>query len=244
MNYEESLAYLDELNVFGMNFGLARIEKLLYLLGEPQKAYKTIHVTGTNGKGSVTAMLASGLQAAGIRTGMYISPHLSSYTERMVIDGRQVSEAQFADALSVVRPVVMAATAVAQAPVPQAMVIPLPRSHTLVRKVFGAVATANSILHRCGNALSCSKALPRSVSTGVVGTSSAKMTKWGLPIETKVPSVRVPSYCSATSRRGSSISTVTLSTRRLSSVFRWRLSTFMPLAVSRRMLVFVVSPFS
>lgn len=83
------------------------------------------------------------------------------------------------------RPVVMAATAVAQAPVPQAMVIPLPRSHTLVRKVFGAVATANSILHRCGNALSCSKALPRSVSTGVVGTSSAKMTKWGLPIETK-----------------------------------------------------------
>ena len=103
MNYEESLAYLDELNVFGMNFGLARIEKLLYLLGEPQKAYKTIHVTGTNGKGSVTAMLASGLQAAGIRTGMYISPHLSSYTERMVIDGRQVSEAQFADALSVVR---------------------------------------------------------------------------------------------------------------------------------------------
>ena len=60
MNYEESLAYLDELNVFGMNFGLARIEKLLYLLGEPQKAYRTIHVTGTNGKGSVTAMLASG----------------------------------------------------------------------------------------------------------------------------------------------------------------------------------------
>ena len=57
MNYEESLAYLDELNVFGMNFGLARIEKLLYLLGEPQKAYRTIHVTGTNGKGSVTAML-------------------------------------------------------------------------------------------------------------------------------------------------------------------------------------------
>ena len=103
MNYEESLAYLDELNVFGMNFGLARIEKLLYLLGEPQKAYKTIHVTGTNGKGSVTAMLASCLQAAGISTGMYISPHLSSYTERMVIDGRQVSEAQFADALSVVR---------------------------------------------------------------------------------------------------------------------------------------------
>lgn len=103
MDYQESLAYLEKLSVFGMNLGLARIEKLLYLLGEPQKAYKTIHVTGTNGKGSVTAMLASGLQAAGIRTGMYTSPHLASYTERMVIDGRPVSERQFADVMSVVR---------------------------------------------------------------------------------------------------------------------------------------------
>lgn len=103
MNYQESLAYLEELSVFGMNFGLARIERLLYLLGEPQKAYKTIHVTGTNGKGSVTAMLTSCLEAAGIKTGRYTSPHLSSYTERVVIEGRPVSEVQFADAMSVVR---------------------------------------------------------------------------------------------------------------------------------------------
>ena len=103
MDYQESLAYLDELNVFGVNLGLARIQRLMFLLGDPQKEYKTIHVTGTNGKGSVTAMLASCLQAAGIRTGMYISPHLSSYTERMVIDGKPVSERQFAEALSVVR---------------------------------------------------------------------------------------------------------------------------------------------
>ncbi len=103
MNYKEALEYLDELNVFGISLGLVRIEKLMYLLGEPQKAYKTIHVTGTNGKGSTTAMLASCLQAAGIHTGMYISPHLSSYTERVVIDGKPVSEEQMADALSVVR---------------------------------------------------------------------------------------------------------------------------------------------
>lgn len=103
MDYKESLAYLEQLSVFGMNLGLARIERLLYLLGEPQKAYKTIHVTGSNGKGSVTAMLASGLQAAGIRTGMYISPHLASYTERMAVDGRPVSEERFADVMSVVR---------------------------------------------------------------------------------------------------------------------------------------------
>lgn len=103
MDYKESLAYLDELNVFGVNLGLKRIERLLFLLGDPQKKYKTIHVTGTNGKGSVTAMLAAGLQAAGIKTAMYTSPHLSSYTERMVIDGKPVSERQFADSLSVVR---------------------------------------------------------------------------------------------------------------------------------------------
>ena len=103
MDYQKSLAYLDELNVFGVNLGLARIQRLMFLLGDPQKEYKTIHVTGTNGKGSVTAMLASCLQAAGVRTGMYISPHLSSYTERMVIDGKPVSEQQFAETLSVVR---------------------------------------------------------------------------------------------------------------------------------------------
>lgn len=103
MNYQEALEYLEELNVFGVNLGLARIQRLMFLLGDPQKQYKTIHVTGTNGKGSVTAMLASCLQAAGIRTGMYISPHLSSYTERMVIDGQPVSKQQFAETLSVVR---------------------------------------------------------------------------------------------------------------------------------------------
>lgn len=103
MNYQESLAYLDELCVFGINLGLARIEKLLYLLGEPQKQYKTIHVTGTNGKGSVTAMVTSMLKAAGIRTGMYISPHLSSYTERMVIEGKPVTEERFAETISLVK---------------------------------------------------------------------------------------------------------------------------------------------
>ena len=67
MNYQEALEYLEDLNVFGVNLGLARIQRLMFLLGDPQKQYKTIHVTGTNGKGSVTAMLASCLQAAGIR---------------------------------------------------------------------------------------------------------------------------------------------------------------------------------
>ena len=83
--------------------GFGKNPKADVSFGRSQKKYKTIHVTGTNGKGSVTAMLASCLQAAGIRTGMYISPHLSSYTERMVIDGQPVSQQQFAETLSVVR---------------------------------------------------------------------------------------------------------------------------------------------
>ena len=99
MTYEESLIYLANLCKFGINLGLARIEKLLELMDHPERQFKTIHVTGTNGKGSTTAMLASILQAAGIKTGMYTSPHLSNYTERMMIDGQEASPMEFAKAI-------------------------------------------------------------------------------------------------------------------------------------------------
>ena len=59
-------------------------------MDQPQNRYKTIHVTGTNGKGSTTNMLAGILTQAKIKTGMYTSPHLVSYTERMQIDGQQI----------------------------------------------------------------------------------------------------------------------------------------------------------
>lgn len=99
MTYEEALSYLASLNRFGMNFGLARIEKLLELMRHPQRRFKTIHVTGTNGKGSTTAMVAAVLQAAGIRTGMYTSPHLEDYPERMQVNGLAVSRQAFAEAV-------------------------------------------------------------------------------------------------------------------------------------------------
>ncbi|MBP2625948.1 MAG: FolC bifunctional protein [Firmicutes bacterium] len=99
MTYEESLTYLENLCKFGVNMGLARIEKLLELMDHPERQFKTIHVTGTNGKGSTTAMLASILKAAGIKTGMYTSPHLSNYTERMMIDGLEASPLEFAKAV-------------------------------------------------------------------------------------------------------------------------------------------------
>jgi len=103
MNYQESLAYLDSLSVFGVRLGLARIKRLLELLGNPQDRYRTIHVTGTNGKGSVSAMMARVLSQSSIHTGLYISPHLVSYTERMQVDGQPASEPAFAEAMTVVR---------------------------------------------------------------------------------------------------------------------------------------------
>lgn len=95
MTYEESLDYLASLNAFGINLGLARIEKLLELMDHPEKKIKTVHVAGTNGKGSTTAMLAAILTAAGIKTGMYTSPHLVHYTERIVVDGQEISHGDF-----------------------------------------------------------------------------------------------------------------------------------------------------
>ena len=103
MNFAQALQYLEDLNVFGSQLGLTRIQQLMELLGRPQVQYRTIHVTGTNGKGSVTAMLAGILTQSGIRTGMYVSPHLVSYTERMQIDGQTIAEQDFADSIAAVK---------------------------------------------------------------------------------------------------------------------------------------------
>ena len=102
MNYEESLCYLESLNSFGIKLGLERIKKLLELLDNPQKSYKSIHITGTNGKGSTTAMLTKVLTESGIKVGMYISPHLVSYTERMKIGDNDITEEEFAETINIV----------------------------------------------------------------------------------------------------------------------------------------------
>ena len=111
MNYQEALAWLDELNTFGIQLGLRRIERLTELLGRPERRYRTVHVTGTNGKGSASAMLAAALSCSGFRTALYTSPHLASYTERMRIDGHEISEAAFAQTLTKVRQAVERLTA-------------------------------------------------------------------------------------------------------------------------------------
>lgn len=103
--YQDAIAYLESLNRFGIRLGLVRIEELLRRMDNPQNRYRTIHVTGTNGKGSTTSMLSSILTASGKKTGMYTSPHLSSYTERMRIGGVPIDEAKFAKAIFAVKEV-------------------------------------------------------------------------------------------------------------------------------------------
>jgi dihydrofolate synthase/folylpolyglutamate synthase len=83
--------FLFSLERFGMKFGLANIAKLCAALDNPQNAFRSVIVAGTNGKGSVTAMVEAGLRAAGHRTARYTSPHLQRLEERFVIDGKEVS---------------------------------------------------------------------------------------------------------------------------------------------------------
>lgn len=100
MTYREAVARLYALGneVSTAKLGLDRIALLLRHLGDPQSACRYVHVAGTNGKGSVSAMVEAGLRAAGTRTGLYTSPHLVEPTERIQIAGTPVSEDEFARA--------------------------------------------------------------------------------------------------------------------------------------------------
>lgn len=98
MNFNDSESYLYSLGneVETMKLGLENITALLEALGKPQNNYKKVQVAGTNGKGSVCAFLDSICREAGIRTGLYTSPHLISITERIKIDGVDIAEDEFA----------------------------------------------------------------------------------------------------------------------------------------------------
>jgi len=99
----DPLSYLFSLEQFGIKFGLENISTLVTRLGHPERAFRSIHVAGTNGKGSVTAMVDTALRAAGHRTARFTSPHLVDLTERFVIDGRAVSQDALAAAIADVR---------------------------------------------------------------------------------------------------------------------------------------------
>lgn len=105
MNFEEAEKYLLSLGneVEAMKLGLENITALLAALGDPQKKYKKVQVAGTNGKGSVCAFLDSICRQAEIKTGLYTSPHLVSITERIKIDGQDISDKDFARLVEHVR---------------------------------------------------------------------------------------------------------------------------------------------
>ncbi len=90
----------------GIRWGTGRTERMLATVGDPHLACRTIHVGGTNGKGSVAALIAAALRAAGVRTGLYTSPHLCSFRERIQIDGQAISEAALVEAAEALWPII------------------------------------------------------------------------------------------------------------------------------------------
>ncbi len=99
----DPLQYLFSLEQFGIKFGLDNISAIVARLGHPERAFASIHVAGTNGKGSVTAMVDASLRAAGHRSARYTSPHLVDLSERFVIDGRPVGDVDLRRAVADVR---------------------------------------------------------------------------------------------------------------------------------------------
>ncbi len=104
MNYPESVEYLYALGneIRTAKLGLDRMAEAAAALGHPERRYRVVHVAGTNGKGSPSAMIAAGLRAAGHKVGLYTSPHLVEPTERMAVDGVPATAAEFAGAFRVV----------------------------------------------------------------------------------------------------------------------------------------------
>lgn len=104
MNYEEALSYIHAHIRKGAVPGLHRITELMHRLGDPQKKLKFVHIAGTNGKGSTAAMTASILRKAGCRTGLYTSPFIFRFNERMNIDGADITDEDLAEATAMVKP--------------------------------------------------------------------------------------------------------------------------------------------
>lgn len=106
MTPAEALDFIQVTSWKGSRLGLERMTDLMHRLGDPQRELKFIHIAGTNGKGSSAAMLAAILTAAGYRTGLYTSPHLRSFHERMKINGADINDGELCDLAEQVRPAV------------------------------------------------------------------------------------------------------------------------------------------
>lgn len=106
MTYEEALSKINSLQRFGSRPGLERVKKLLSLLGDPQDKLKFVHVAGTNGKGSTCALIASVLKKSQYKTGMFISPFVTDFCERMQINGEMIGHEELSSLVEKVFPLV------------------------------------------------------------------------------------------------------------------------------------------
>ena len=97
MNFEEALGYMKKAAERGSVLGLSRITELLRLMGDPQEKVRTVHIAGTNGKGSFGAMLTSVLKSAGCKVGGFSSPAITKVTDSFRIGGEEISEEDFAE---------------------------------------------------------------------------------------------------------------------------------------------------
>ncbi|MBA7492690.1 Dihydrofolate synthase/folylpolyglutamate synthase [subsurface metagenome] len=102
--YAEALDYIYDLTKYGIKLGLKNINYLLYLLGEPHKKLKIIHVSGTNGKGSTCSLISSILQSDGYKVGLYTSPHLVDFTERIEINRKPIERKKVSELLERIKP--------------------------------------------------------------------------------------------------------------------------------------------
>ena len=103
MSYQDTIQYLYGLQQHGMKFGLDNIRMILRAAGDPQRSFLSVHVAGTNGKGSTAAMVESILRSSGITTGLFTSPHLISFTERIRVNGDEIDEQGVIDLAGEVR---------------------------------------------------------------------------------------------------------------------------------------------
>ena len=104
MTYEEALAFIHSVDWKGSRLGLERTRELLAMLHNPEKQLKFIHIAGTNGKGSTAAMLASILTEAGFCTGLYTSPFINRFNERMQVNGEMISDTELSEMTDYIRP--------------------------------------------------------------------------------------------------------------------------------------------
>ncbi|HXJ49649.1 MAG TPA: hypothetical protein VNF91_10820, partial [Candidatus Acidoferrum sp.] len=111
MTYAEALAYISKQGRFGMKLGTERTRAILDAMGAPDRRLRGALIAGTNGKGSTGACLAAILRAAGRNVGFMPKPHLISYTERIELNGRPISEVEFVETLQTLMPVLDAIAA-------------------------------------------------------------------------------------------------------------------------------------